>query len=69
MHGLVDDGTIAAVLGRKSLRRAARGLVRAAKRAGGTDNITVIVAQMDAEVQVVHTHSVADSLRETLPPR
>ena len=69
LHGLVDDGTIAAILSRKSLRGAARELVRSAKRAGGDDNITVIVAQMDSAVQVVQPGNAAESPEITLPPR
>jgi serine/threonine protein phosphatase PrpC len=69
LHGLVDDGTIAAILSRKSLRGAARELVRSAKRAGGDDNITVIVAQMDSAVQVVQSENIAESPEITLPPR
>ena len=71
LHGLVDDGTIAAILSRKSLKGAARELVRYAKRAGGDDNITVIVAQMDSARQVVPSQpeNVAGDSDITLPPR
>ena len=69
LHGLVDDGTIAAILSGKSLRGAARELVRSAKGAGGDDNITVIVAQMDSEVPVVQSENITESPEITLPPR
>ena len=60
LHGLVNDSTIAAILGGKSLRRAARDLVKSAKRAGGTDNITVIVAQMDCASRIDQSERVDD---------
>ena len=69
LHGLVNDSAIAAMLGGRSLRSTARELVRSAKRAGGTDNITVIVAQMDSTVQVVQPENVVESPEITLPPR
>ena len=69
LYGLVDDRTIAAVLERNSLNKAAREMVNLAKRAGGTDNITVIVARMDSATRTVQSESVADTSGITLPPR
>ena len=68
LHGLVNDSAIAAILSRKSLRGAARELVRSAKRAGDDDNITVIVAQMDSEVSVVQSENITESPEITMPP-
>ena len=47
LHGLVNDSAIASILSGESLKGAAGELVESAKRAGGTDNITVVVAQID----------------------
>ncbi len=70
LHGLVDDAEIASLLAGKSLKGAAGELVKSANRAGGSDNITVIVAQMNSEVQSVQSDSDADdSPAITLPPR
>ena len=69
LHGLVNDSAIGAMLSGRSLRGTARELVRSSKRAGGDDNITVIVAQMDSAVQVVEPENVAESPDITLPPR
>ena len=69
LHGLVNDNTISEILSRKSLKRVARELVKLAKRAGGTDNITVIVAQMDSEFPSAQPDRASDSNRATLPPR
>lgn len=44
LHGVIDDNHIAAVLaGHKELEQCARGLIEAAREAGGPDNITVIL--------------------------
>ena len=53
LHGLVSDNTIAAALRGRSLKSCARELVESAKRAGGTDNVTVVLAELDS---VVHQH-------------
>ena len=66
LYGVVDENTIATVLNRGSLRSAARELVRLANNAGGTDNITVVVAQMDAAVEVVESET--DGPVDTLAP-
>ena len=70
LYGQVSHGAIESILQGQSLRRAASELVRSAKRAGGDDNITVIVAQMDSAVQAVPVQSenVDDSLDVTLAP-
>jgi protein phosphatase len=45
LHGAVDDGTIAAILGGVSgVQEAAHALIGAALAAGGPDNVTVVVA-------------------------
>ena len=67
LHGLVNDDAISEILCGKSLKRVARELVESAKRAGGADNITVIAAQMDADIPAPDTGG--DSLGITLPPR
>ena len=68
LHGMVNDSVISEILRNRSLKKAARELVKAAKSAGGDDNITVIVAQMDSEVPVVESGNTADSEAITLPP-
>ena len=77
LHGMVDDKTIAGVVGGKSLdlKKAARELIDLANKAGGTDNITVALARIDADLEVSETRdapsarrSAADTLSETLPP-
>ena len=70
LHGLVDDWMMAAILDRraKSLKKIARELVESAKRAGGPDNITVVVARMDSHAQPLQTQSAVDRLGVTLPP-
>lgn len=68
LYGLVDESTIAAILNRRSLRAASRDLVRLANRAGGTDNITVVVAQMDLAVEAVESATIADNPEDTLTP-
>ncbi len=52
LHGLVDDSGISEILRERTLEKAAHELVESAKRAGGDDNITVIVAQMDLEIPI-----------------
>lgn len=47
LHGLVDDETIRKVLGAK-IEAACTELVQLAKAAGGRDNITVVVADVDS---------------------
>ncbi len=69
LHGLVHDSAITSILVRRSLRRAASELVRSAKCAGGDDNITVIVAQMDSAIEAVQPENTAESPEITLPPR
>ncbi len=61
---------IAAILDRraKSLKKVASELVESAKRAGGTDNITVVVARMDSRATTRQTQSAVDRLGVTLPP-
>ncbi|MCE2458195.1 MAG: Stp1/IreP family PP2C-type Ser/Thr phosphatase [Dehalococcoidia bacterium] len=66
LYGLVDEDTIATVLNRGSLRSAARELVRLANNAGGTDNVTVVVAQMNAAVEIVESET--DGPMDTLTP-
>ena len=73
LHGLVGDAAIQMIMNGKSLAAVARELVRAANHAGGIDNITVVVAQMNSTVQAVQSENAADSSRDsssvTLPPR
>ena len=69
LHGLVDDAAIQTIMNERSLRAVARDLVRAANRAGGVDNITVVVAQMDSVVQTAQPENTSDSSSITLPPR
>ena len=47
MHGLISDEEIAGVAGFKPLDEAAQSLVDLANERGGTDNITVVIAQVD----------------------
>ena len=68
LHALVSDNEIASMLRAKSLKNAASDLVEAAKSAGGDDNITVIVAQMDSEVPAAQSGDTLDSAGATLPP-
>ena len=77
LHGMVDDKTIKEIIGGKSLdpKKAARELIDLANKAGGTDNITVALARIDADLEVSETkdapsarRSAADALSETLPP-
>ena len=77
LHGMVDDKTIAEIIGGKSLdpKKAARELIDLANKAGGTDNITVALARIDADLEVSETRdaptarrSAANTLSETLPP-
>ena len=53
LHGMVDDKTIAEIMGARSLdlRKAARELISLANEAGGTDNITVALARVDADME------------------
>ena len=53
LHGMVDDKTIARVMGGKSLnlKKAATELIDLANEAGGTDNITVALARIDADLE------------------
>lgn len=44
LHGLVADEEVAAILQARPLREAPGALIAAANRAGGSDNITVLVA-------------------------
>ena len=80
LHGMVDDKTIERVVGGKSLnlKKAAGELIDLANRAGGTDNITVALARIDADLEVSETkdatarRSAADTTAAqaaTLPPR
>ena len=80
LHGMVDDKTIAGVVGGKSLdlKKAARELIDLANKAGGTDNITVALARIDADLESEETRdmstasarsSAVDTLSVTLPPR
>ena len=80
LHGMVDDKTIERVVGGKSLnlKKAAGELIDLANRAGGTDNITVALARIDADLEVSETkdatarRSAADATAAqaaTLPPR
>ena len=79
LHGMVDDKTIAKVVGGKSLdlKKAARELIDLANKAGGTDNITVALARIDADLESAETRetsasarsSAVDTLSVTLPPR
>ena len=80
LHGMVDDKTIAGVVGGKSLdlKKAARELIDLANKAGGTDNITVALARIDADLESAETRdmstasarsSAVDTLSVTLPPR
>ena len=69
LHGLVNDDLLSEILGKRYVKRVARELVETAKRAGGTDNITVIVAQIDSEIPSDRPDSTADSHSITLPPR
>ena len=69
LHGMVNDSTISEILRKKSLKKVARELVKMAKCAGGDDNITVIVAQMDSEVPAVESDNTVASPGITLPPR
>ena len=50
LHGLIADGGITAILGTlASPREAAESLVAAAKAAGGSDNVTAVVCDVDGE--------------------
>ena len=84
LHGMVDDKTIARIIGGKSLKleRAARDLIELANKAGGTDNITVALARVDADLESAAAGASenrsaatragaadAASVAETLPPR
>ena len=83
LHGMVDDKTIKRIIGGKSLKleRAARDLIELANKAGGTDNITVALARVDADLESAAAGAgenpaatragAADaaSVAETLPPR
>ena len=80
LHGMVDDKTIAGVVGGKSLdlKKAARELIDLANKAGGTDNITVALARIDADLESAETRgdaaasarsSAVNTLSVTLPPR
>ena len=84
LHGMVDDKTIARIIGGKSLKleRAARELIDLANKAGGTDNITVALARVDADLESAAAGASenqsaatragaadAASVAETLPPR
>ena len=81
LHGMVDDKTIARIIGGKSLKleRAARELIDLANKAGGTDNITVALARIDADLESAAAGASenrsaaraadAASAAETMPPR
>ena len=80
LHGMVDDTTIKRIIGGKSLKleRAARELIELANKAGGTDNITVALARIDADLESSAAESAQDttaarapdaSAAATLPPR
>jgi protein phosphatase len=50
LHGMIADGGISAILGaRPTPREAAEALIMAAKAAGGGDNITAVVCDVDGE--------------------
>lgn len=53
LHGMVDDKTISEIMGARSLdlKKAARELIDLANKAGGTDNITVALARIDADAK------------------
>ncbi len=68
LYGLVDENTIATILNRRPLRSAARELVRLANAAGGTDNITVVVAQVNSIAGAVESESGDDVPEDTLAP-
>ena len=68
--GLTDmlaDAEIAKVLGQNSAKRATQRLIAAANKNGGVDNISVVVARVDAK-QVATGQSVLDSIRQ-MPQR
>lgn len=53
LHGMVDDKIIAEIMGGKSLdlKKAVSELIELANKAGGTDNITVALARIDADAK------------------
>ena len=65
LHGLVSDGAMSGILSGGPIKRTARDLVRSAKRAGGTDNITVIVAQVNSDLRKDPTE-LADEVSDTV---
>ncbi len=79
LHGMVNDKTIAEIIGggkSLDLKKAARELIDLANKAGGTDNITVALAQMNADLKAAaETDSPAGAgatdaqSAATLPPR
>ena len=48
LHGLVDDAEIARAASQPDLDQACRDLVALANERGGHDNITVVIARLDA---------------------
>lgn len=47
LHGMVDDATIAAIVGQAPFGQAVEQLIQAALAAGGNDNVAVIVGGLD----------------------
>lgn len=78
LHGMVDDKTISEIMGARSLdlKKAVSELIRLANKAGGTDNITVALARIDADAKGARTEETPASAgvsdaqsAATLPPR
>ena len=78
LHGMVDDKTIAEIMGARSLdlKKAVSELIELANKAGGTDNITVALARIDADAKPGEAESPASAAAApdaqsaaTLPPR
>ena len=80
LHGMVDDKKIAEIIGARSLdlKKAARELIDLANGAGGTDNITVALARVDADLETAESADAEPQTRAgasdplsaaTLPPR
>lgn len=78
LHGMVDDKTISEIMGARSLdlKKAVSELIDLANKAGGTDNITVALARIDADAKGARTEETPASAgasdaqsAATLPPR
>ena len=57
---MVDDGQLLSIVGRsKSLEEAAKALVKAANRAGGEDNVTVVMFSIESDAPELEDTAVA----------